>query len=57
MVKTLVDVHGIVNHVGLIKKFDLGLEDLLIGVELAFLKKFKKWEDQVAIEIRCDSRG
>lgn len=57
MVKTLVDVHGIVNHVSLIKKIDLGLEDELIGVELALLKKFKKRKDQVAIEVRCNSRG
>lgn len=51
------DVHGIVDHVGFVKELDLGLEDLVILVELTFLEKLEKREDEVPIEIRRDPWG
>lgn len=50
------DVHGVVDHVGLVEELDFGLEDLLVGVELALLEKLQQGEDQVAVEVRRDAR-
>ena len=49
MVETLVDVHGVINHVGLVQKLDLELEDLLIGVKLTLLEELEDGEHQVTV--------
>lgn len=49
------DVHGVINHVGFVEKFDLGLEDLLVGVKLPLLKKLKERENKMAVQIRRNS--
>lgn len=49
------DVHGVINHVGLIEKLDFGLEDLLIGVKLPLLKELKERENKMTVQIRRDS--
>lgn len=50
------DVHGVVDHVGLVEELDLGLENLLIWVQLTLLKELQKREHQVSVEVRRDSR-
>lgn len=57
VVKRLVDVHGVINHVGLVEELDLGLEDLLIGVKLPLLKKLEERENKMTVKIRGDSWG
>lgn len=49
------DVHGVVDHVCLVEELDLRLEDLLIWVQLTFLKKLQQREDQVAVQVRRDA--
>ena len=49
MVKTLVDVHCVINHVGLVQKLDLELEDLLIGVKLTLLEELEYGEHKVSV--------
>ena len=51
------DVHGIINHVGLVEKLDFGLKDLVVLVELALLKELEKREDKVPVEVRGDPWG
>lgn len=51
------DVHGVVDHVGLVEELDLGLEDLLIGVKLPLLKELHQWEHKVPVKVGRDARG
>lgn len=51
------DVHGVVDHIGLAEELDLGLEDLVLGVELALLEELKQGEDKVAVKVRSDPGG
>ena len=51
------DVHGVVDHVRHAQKLDLGLQDVVVLVETAFLEEFEQGEDEVAVEMRGDSRG
>jgi hypothetical protein len=44
MIETLVDIHSVVNHVGLVEKLDLRLEDLLILMKTALLEKLQNRE-------------
>ena len=57
VVEGLVDVHGVVDHVGLVEELDLGLEDLLVGVELPLLEKLHQREHQVPVQVGRDARG
>jgi hypothetical protein len=57
VVEGLVDVHGVVDHVGLVEELDLGLEDLLIGVKLPLLKELHQWEHKVPVKVGRDARG
>lgn len=50
------DVHGVVDHVGLAQELDLRLEDLLVGVELPLLEELQDGEHQVPVEVRRDAR-
>lgn len=50
------DVHGVVDHVGLAEELDLGLEDLVVVVELPLLEELEEGEDEVAVEVRRDAR-
>lgn len=43
------DVHGVVDHVGLVKELDLGLEDLLIWVHLSLLQELEKGKHQMPV--------
>lgn len=51
------DVHGVVDNVGLVEELDLGLEDLLIGVKLPLLKELHQWEHKVPVQVGRDARG
>lgn len=55
LIKGFVNIHGIINHIGLIKQLNLGLQDILIRVKLPFLQEFKQWENQMPIKIRRNS--
>ena len=44
MVKALVDVHGVVDHVGFVEELDLLFQDLAILVETTLLEKLEYWE-------------
>lgn len=51
------NVHGVIDHIGHAEKTDLGLEDLLVWVEITLLEKLKEWENKMAIQVRRDSGG
>lgn len=50
------DVHGVVDHVGLAQELDLRLEDLLVGIELPLLEELQHREHQMPVEIWRDPR-
>lgn len=39
------NIHGVVDHVGLVEKLDLPFKDLFVGVKLMLLKEFEQRED------------
>jgi hypothetical protein len=51
VVEGLVDVHGIVDHVGAVEEADLGLQDLRLRVELPLLEELQQGEHQVAVQL------
>jgi hypothetical protein len=57
VIETLVDIHGVIDHVGLVEKLDLRLEDLLVLMEPALLEKLQNWEDQVPVQVRRYARS
>jgi len=50
------DVHGVVDHVGLAEEIDLRLENLIIRVELFLLQKLQKGENQMAVQMGSNLR-
>lgn len=54
LIETLVDVHGVINHVGISQQIDLPLEDLIVIVDGALLEKLQEWENQMTIEVGSD---
>jgi len=52
----LVDVHGIVDHVGAAEEADLGLQELGLRVELPLLEELQQREHQVPVQLRCHQR-
>jgi hypothetical protein len=57
VVQALVDVHGVVDHVGLGQQLDLRLQDLVIAVDLLVLQKLQQREDEVPVQKRRHSGG
>jgi len=55
-VEGLVDVHGIVDHVGAAEEADLGLQELGLRVELPLLEELQQREHQVPVQLRCHQR-
>jgi len=55
-VEALVDVHGVVDHVGLAEEVDLRLENLVIWVELFLLQKLQKGKHQMTIQMGSNLR-
>ena len=51
------DVHGVVDHVGVVEELDLGLQDVVVVVQLALLEELEQREHQVPVQIRSDPRG
>jgi len=56
VVEGLVDVHGIVDHVGAAEEADLGLQELGLRVELPLLEELQQREHQVPVQLRCHQR-
>jgi hypothetical protein len=57
MVEALVDIHGVIDHIRLGEKLDLGLQDLVVTVETFVLEELQEGEDEVTIEEGSDSGG
>jgi hypothetical protein len=57
MVEALVYIHGIIDHIRLGEKFDLGLQDLVVTVETFVLEELQEREDEVTIEEGSDAGG
>lgn len=49
LVEILVDVHSKVDHVCLLQQGNLGLEDVLLGVDALVLEELQEREDQVPV--------
>jgi hypothetical protein len=56
VVEALVDVHGVVHHVGFGEQLNLGLEDVVIAVQLLVLQKLQQREHQVPVQERRHPR-
>jgi len=57
VVEALVDVHSVVNHVGVVEKVDLRLQDVVVVVELPLLQELQEREHKVPVEIRRHPRS
>uniref|UniRef100_A0A8R7QIQ5 Uncharacterized protein n=1 Tax=Triticum urartu TaxID=4572 RepID=A0A8R7QIQ5_TRIUA len=55
-VERLVDVHGVVDHVGAAEEADLAPQDLLVGVHPALLEELQHREHQVGVHPRRHAR-
>ena len=55
MVKGPVNIHGIINHIGLVKQLQLSPQDILIRVKLPLLQELKQWKNQMPVQIGSDS--
>lgn len=57
VIEAFVDVHGVIDHVSLVEELDLGFENLVILIQLAFLEEFEERENEMPVEVGRDARG
>lgn len=50
------NVHGIINHVRVIKKHDLRLQNISLGIQPYLLQEFKQREHKMPVKMRCYPR-
>lgn len=55
-VERLVDVHGVVDHVGAAEEADLAPQDFLVGVDPALLEELQHGQDQMGVHPRRHAR-
>lgn len=46
------NVHGVVDHISVVKQLDLRLQNILLGVQSSLLQEFKKREHQMTVQLR-----
>lgn len=51
VIERFVNVHGVVNHVSVIKQIDFGLENILLGVQPFLLQELKQREHEMPVEL------
>lgn len=51
-IEGFVNVHGVVDHISVVKQLDLRLQNILLGVQSSLLQEFKKREHQMTVQLR-----
>ena len=52
MVEGFVNIHGVINHISVVEKLNLRLQNIFLRIQPSLLQELEQWEHQMPVQIR-----